>query len=219
MKKLTDIEMKGSSEMILVELSNRLSCKIGELLHAYQKGTLNFDDVRLWKKYYKGQLTIWFGTVWPDFKSSCYTLMKHYPQSEAIRNIATVKITGMTTDKDRWTKGDAFKEVFANLKDALNDCGKQSVADELFNKYNALIQFIEDNKDDFNSEPRSTSIYSGTSKAPKKIASTTANVELLVNVQILKLPKHLQQIAREYIFQDSKLQHNLQQFKLQHNIA
>ncbi len=219
MKKLTDIEMKGSSEMILVELSNRLSCKVGELLHTYQKGMLNFDDVRLWKKYYKGQLTIWFGTVWPDFKSSCYTLMKHYPHSEALRNIATVKITGMTTDKDRWTKGDAFKEVFANLKDALIDCGKQDVADKLFAKYDQLIQFIEDNKDDFNSEPSSTSYYSGTAKAPKQIARTSVNIELQVNVQLMKLPKDLYQQAREFVFKDNNLERNLQQFKQQHNLS
>jgi len=210
-------DKKGSSVLILSDLATRLSCKVGEIFQSYRKGMVSKDNKRLWKGFYKAQMTMWFVNVWPDFKSSCHTLMEYYPECEALKNIANVRITAMTSDKDRWTKGDAFKEVFANLKEALYACDKKDVADELFNKFDLMIQFIEENEDE--DAGHSTSIYSGNSKEPKKIASTSANVELLVNVQILKLPKELQQKAREYIFQDSKLQQNLQQFKLQHNIA
>ena len=216
-KVLTDVEMKGSSEFILKNLATELSCKIGEIFQSYKKGLVSKDSKFIWKGYYKGQMTLWFSKCWPDFKSSCSTLMKHYPHSEAIRNIANVKITAMTSDKDRWTKGDAFKEVFANLEQALIDCGKEEVAKELFNKFNLMLQFIEENEDDAGST--NTSIYSGTSKVPKKIARTSANIELQINMQLFKLPKHLYQQAREYTFKDSNLERNLQQFKQEHNLT
>ena len=218
MKKSVIVDKKGSSVLILADLATRLSCKIGEIFQSYRKGMVSKDNKRLWKGFYKAQMTMWFVNVWPDFKSSCHTLMEYYPECEALKNITNVRITAMTSDKDRWTKGDAFKEVFANLKEALEVCGKKEVADELFNKFDLMIQYIDENEED-DDGIKSTSIYSGTSKAPKKIARTSANIELQINMQLFKLPKELYQQAREFVFKDNNLERNLQQFKQLHNLS
>jgi len=210
-----DVDLYESSLNKLVELSQRLECKVGELLHAYKKGYVSQDSARLWKGYYKGQLTQWFITVWPDFKSACHTLRTRHEYSVALERIANVKIMAFTSDPDRWNKGHARELVIDNLKQALIDCNKTDIAESFSRKFDELVMYVDENFEDKQTNPQ----YTGSAKSVKHIARTSANIELQINMQLFKLPKHLYQQAREFVFKDSNLERNLHQFKQQHNLT
>ena len=202
--------MYKSGVETLTSLSFELNARVNELYLNYVKGFVNKDDTRVWKSYYKSQLTLWFIPKWPDFKSSAQKILNE-KENQCVREIAYVKITAFRSDKDRWTKGDAFRLVLANLKGALEFIGQKQIANELFDNFDRLEQFVKDGVTEnkkAHEKPKQPNVIGGQNQA----------IEQLVNEEIKLFPKELQHTARQHVSKHANKLLALITFKQQYGI-
>lgn len=193
-----------SSNTKLLSEVNQLINKISDLHLNYQRGLVS-DHPKVWKTYYKAQLTLWFIKHWPDFKSCCKDLSTQY-KDESFKNIANVRIFAYVSDASPYTKGQAFKEVFDNLPGALVAMGRKDVSDNLLTKFDELVKYVTDNNPNNVKEPKVPKIIN-------IINQQNVQIEEVVN-RIIKesVPKQHQHTARMLTQQSANKLQTLRDF-------